>query len=107
MGSPDAGTGWSQPGGWLFNVMPYIEESTLYKAQQGLTGTLLKAAAIRVAQTPLAAMYCPSRRPVQTYPQNSVLPNINPTTMAIVTSLLGVLRLSSPMTPVRPRHPRA
>ena len=39
LGHPDAGVGMQQPGGWLFNIMPYIEESTLYKAQQGLTGT--------------------------------------------------------------------
>jgi prepilin-type processing-associated H-X9-DG protein len=73
MGHPDAGTGITQPGGWLFNILPYIEESTLYKKQQGLTGTSLQNAAISVATTPLAALYCPSRRPVQTYPQLTAL----------------------------------
>jgi prepilin-type N-terminal cleavage/methylation domain-containing protein/prepilin-type processing-associated H-X9-DG protein len=72
-GHPDAGVGIQQPGGWLFNIFPYIEESTLYKKQQGLTGTTLQNAAITVAMTPLNCMYCPSRRPVQTYPQQTGL----------------------------------
>ena len=65
-GHPDAGVGMQQPGGWLYNIMPYIEESTLYKKQQGLTGAALQSAAIQTAMTPLNCMYCPSRRPVQT-----------------------------------------
>ncbi len=68
MGHPDAGVGLTQPGGWLFNILPYIEQSPLYKAQQGQTGTTLQDTARTVAQTPLSTMYCPSRRPVQSYP---------------------------------------
>jgi prepilin-type N-terminal cleavage/methylation domain-containing protein/prepilin-type processing-associated H-X9-DG protein len=76
MGHPDAGVGIAQPGGWLFNILPYIEESTLYKLQQGKTGDPLKPAAISVAQTPLNTMYCPSRRPVQTYTALASIPTI-------------------------------
>jgi prepilin-type N-terminal cleavage/methylation domain-containing protein/prepilin-type processing-associated H-X9-DG protein len=71
IGHPDAGVGASQPGGWLYNIMPYIEEATLYKTQQGLTGAALKTAATTLVTTPLNAMYCPSRRPTQTYPISS------------------------------------
>ncbi len=75
MGHPDAGCGFQQPGGWLFNILPYLEQGTLYKLQQGKTfgtvGQSEEAAACVVAATPLAAMYCPSRRPVQTYPQKT------------------------------------
>jgi prepilin-type N-terminal cleavage/methylation domain-containing protein/prepilin-type processing-associated H-X9-DG protein len=67
LGHPDAGVGSSQTGGWLFNTLPYMEETTLYKSQQGLTGATLQAAAKTMIQTPLDALYCPSRRPVQTY----------------------------------------
>ena len=52
----------------MYNILPYIEESTLYKGQQGLTGTALQAAAMTLGQTPLNAFYCPSRRPAQAYP---------------------------------------
>ncbi len=89
MGHPDAGTGITQPGGWLYNIMPYIEESALYKSQGGLTGTPLQSAAIATAMTPLKVMYCPSRRPVQTYPQLTWLPNIKADTMTLVNSVLG------------------
>ena len=65
LGHPDAGVGMTQPGGWLFNIMPYIEESTLYKNQQGLTGAALQAKALVLMTTPLNGLYCPSRRPVQ------------------------------------------
>jgi prepilin-type N-terminal cleavage/methylation domain-containing protein/prepilin-type processing-associated H-X9-DG protein len=68
VGHPDLGVGITQPGGWLYNILPYIEESTLYKQQQGLTGTAAADAARTLASTPLESFYCPSRRPVQTYP---------------------------------------
>ena len=54
LGHPDAGVGMTQPGDWLFNIMPYLEEGTLYKKQQGLTGVPLQTAAVSVVQTPLA-----------------------------------------------------
>jgi prepilin-type processing-associated H-X9-DG protein len=74
LGHPDLGIGITQPGGWMFNILPYIEESTLYKVQQGLTGTALQTAAATLVQTPLEAFYCPSRRPVQTYPMATSVP---------------------------------
>ena len=39
LGHPDLGVGTTQPGGWLYNILPYIEESVLYNNQQGFTGT--------------------------------------------------------------------
>ncbi len=74
LGHPDLGVGITQPGGWLFNVLPYMEQSTLYKLQQGKTGAAEQAAAITLAQTPLAAFYCPSRRPLQTLPDIATKP---------------------------------
>ncbi len=71
LGHPDAGARMVQPGGWLFNILPYLEQSPLYKAQEGLTGATLQKQAIATAQTPLSTMYCPSRRPAQRYPQQT------------------------------------
>ena len=88
-GHPDAGVGITQPGGWLFNILPYIEESTLYKKQQGLTGTALQAAAISVAQTPLNYMYCPSRRPVQTYPQSPIFTGLGSGSNSLFSAFLA------------------
>jgi prepilin-type processing-associated H-X9-DG protein len=89
-GHPDAGCGIQQPGGWLFNILPYIEESTLYKKQQGLTGLPLQTAALSVAMTPLNCMYCPSRRPVQTYPQKTNYTGLGSTLDQLVGSVMGV-----------------
>ncbi len=83
MGHPDAGVGMQQPGGWLYNILPYIEQTSLYKEQAGQTGAPLQAAALSTAQTPLNVMYCPSRRPAQLYPQNSVVPEIDPVILDI------------------------
>ena len=68
LGHPDRGTGISQPGGWLFNILPYIEQSSLYNVQSNLTGDRLKAAAGTLMATPVAALYCPSRRVAKLYP---------------------------------------
>ena len=89
MGHPDAGTGVTQPGGWLYNIMPYIEESTLYKSQGGLTGTALIAAAKAVSMTPLNCMYCPSRRPVQLYPDLATKPAIHGDDVSAVLAAFG------------------
>ncbi len=89
VGHPDAGTGVTQPGGWLYNILPYLEQAGLYKNQAGLTGAALKSAALTVIQTPLAVMYCPSRRPVQLYPDVADKYNNAASTMAVVQSLFG------------------
>ncbi len=68
LGDPNRKVGITQPGGWLFNILPYAEESPLYKLQEGKTGAELAAAATEMAKTPLPQLHCPSRRAVQTYP---------------------------------------
>jgi prepilin-type N-terminal cleavage/methylation domain-containing protein/prepilin-type processing-associated H-X9-DG protein len=73
LGSPDRGSGARQPGGWLFNILPYIEQGALYNLQAGKsTSALLSAAATTMATTPVSAFYCPSRRPAKAYTLHSV-----------------------------------
>jgi len=69
VGDPDRGFGAKQPGGWAFNVLPYVEEVGLRDSGAGLADTAAKAdcAEIRLA-TPLAVFACPSRRPAATWP---------------------------------------
>jgi prepilin-type processing-associated H-X9-DG protein len=90
IGHPDAGVGVTQPGGWLFNIMPYIEEAQLYKSQAGLTGATLLGAAKATVTTPLAAFYCPSRRPAQLYPISSLRPAATATDTATA-AVIGVV----------------
>jgi prepilin-type processing-associated H-X9-DG protein len=71
LGHPDRGFGIKQPGGWIFNILPYLEQSGLYNLQAGKTGSALQAAAGTLMATPLSAMYCPSRRQAKAYPNLS------------------------------------
>jgi prepilin-type N-terminal cleavage/methylation domain-containing protein/prepilin-type processing-associated H-X9-DG protein len=73
LGSPDRGAGIKQPGGWLFNILPYIEQQALANLQSGKTTTAyLAAAAATMASTPVSAFYCPSRRQAKAYPFHSI-----------------------------------
>lgn len=61
MGVPDRGTGKDQPGGWIYNVLPYLEQETLREMGRGEPPALQRQTLARVAATPLAVLRCPSR----------------------------------------------
>ncbi|MEX2137815.1 MAG: DUF1559 domain-containing protein [Pirellulales bacterium] len=69
-GDPDRGYGARQPGGWMYNLLPYMEEQALHDLGKGLAQGSVpkKTAAQQVVQTPLAWGTCPSRRAVDTFP---------------------------------------
>jgi prepilin-type N-terminal cleavage/methylation domain-containing protein len=69
-GDPDRGTNHSQPGGWAYNILPYFEQDNLRRLGMGLPPTDKADAIALVARTPLALFQCPSRRPVQAYPDS-------------------------------------
>jgi prepilin-type N-terminal cleavage/methylation domain-containing protein len=66
VGDPDRGYGRNQPGGWLFNVMPFSEEDVAYASasdSQRDVVTPKQADAIReIVAKPLPLIMCPSRR---------------------------------------------
>jgi prepilin-type N-terminal cleavage/methylation domain-containing protein/prepilin-type processing-associated H-X9-DG protein len=70
IGDPDRGFDRGQPGGWIFNSLPFMEQNDLYETQAGLTrlSTSRKDAARAMLETPLSALHCPSRRDVTRYP---------------------------------------
>lgn len=61
-GDPDRGNGKQQPGGWLFNILPYMEQQALHDMGSGLTGTARFTQLQARDATPLPAITCPSRR---------------------------------------------
>jgi prepilin-type N-terminal cleavage/methylation domain-containing protein/prepilin-type processing-associated H-X9-DG protein len=72
VGDPDRGPGKQQPGGWLYSILPYLEQMPLYRLgsdgnAQSISAAQ-KAGALICVQTPLAAMNCPTRRTAVTYP---------------------------------------
>ena len=57
-GDPDRGYDKRQPGGWLFNILPYIEQESLHDLGKG--GSTVGRT--QTAATPLAIYICPTRR---------------------------------------------
>ena len=68
VGDPDRGFGWQQPGGWIYNILPYIEQEGLHQLQAGKTGADRQNAARQMISTPLSLLNCPTRRRSVTYP---------------------------------------
>ncbi len=81
IGDPDRGYGKLQPGGWTYNVLPFMEHKVLH--DRGLRKTALEKQTILAgtAQSPLGVYYCPSRRQPILCPNSQVDPwiprNIN------------------------------
>jgi prepilin-type N-terminal cleavage/methylation domain-containing protein/prepilin-type processing-associated H-X9-DG protein len=69
VGDPDAGFGKDQPGGWAYNILPYIEQPALRAAGKGITDPAQKQAALlQTVTTALTIFNCPSKRPLRRYP---------------------------------------
>jgi len=68
MGDPDGGYGERQPGGWPFNILPFIEQGAVHDMGAGVTDVVQKRALIAERNSiPIAAFVCPSRRVVQAW----------------------------------------
>ncbi len=68
IGDPDRGFNWRQPGGWIYNSLPYLEQQSLHDLQLGKTDQARLDAASRMVQTPLSVLNCPTRRRAAPYP---------------------------------------
>ena len=71
-GEADRGFGKTQPAGWAYSVLPYIEQTALHQLGAGMADTQRFAANSQRAATPVAAFYCASRRPAQGITATSV-----------------------------------
>ncbi|MCS7306693.1 MAG: DUF1559 domain-containing protein [Thermoguttaceae bacterium] len=73
VGDPDRGIGVDQPGGFFYNVLPFMEQEAVYRLGSGYSdfSTDKRNFAQQAAQTPIASFSCPSRR----RPQALVVPS--------------------------------
>jgi prepilin-type N-terminal cleavage/methylation domain-containing protein len=79
VGDPDQGFGEQQPGGWVYNVLPYIEQQAIWEHGSGLTGAAkLQANSERMAMH-VPALACPTRRKPVLLPQIPGFNNANNT----------------------------
>lgn len=67
-GDPDMGASHKQPGGYVFNLLPYIGEQGIHDIGKGLTGNAKKAELKKGMEKVVPLLMCPSRRKVTTYP---------------------------------------
>lgn len=68
VGIPERNIGAKQPGGWIYSLLPFIEEHVLHDLGAGMNGEEAVAAYSKRVQTPLSLFNCPSRRPCIPWP---------------------------------------
>ncbi len=62
VGDPDRGYEEKQPGGWVYNVLPYLEQTAIRNIGVKTSGTAKMAALTQVVQSPVPILNCPTRR---------------------------------------------
>ena len=71
-GDADSGFGRPQPGGWIYSVLPYIEQQPLHDLGSGVQDpTQLGNCVLQAVGTPLTGLICLSRRAAVVYPHSS------------------------------------
>jgi hypothetical protein len=71
VGDAMRGFGYKQTGGWMFNILPFIEEQEVYDLTNDgdkLVTNPQKAAAVVMQATPVTIFNCPTRRPARALP---------------------------------------
>ena len=81
MGDPDQGSGPQQPGGWIYNILPYLEQGVVRDLGSGLPFDEKKKALAAQMSHAISIFNCPSRRAAITYPttnsaRNSEVPEM-------------------------------
>jgi prepilin-type N-terminal cleavage/methylation domain-containing protein/prepilin-type processing-associated H-X9-DG protein len=62
LGVPDKGFGPDQPGGWLYNILPFIEQGNVRTLGSGKTGSAFLSDMKELVEQPIAFLNCPTRR---------------------------------------------
>ena len=68
VGDADRPPGKLQPGGWIYNILPHVEQMALYQLPSISNPGGKPAGATLMSQTPLTVMNCPTQRPAIAYP---------------------------------------
>ena len=83
-GDPNRPPGHAQPGGWAYNILPFLEQSSIHDLGKGLTNlsdpavvSQLRADLAEQKSSPLPIFHCPSRRAPIGYPAAEISWNAN------------------------------
>jgi prepilin-type N-terminal cleavage/methylation domain-containing protein len=72
VGDPNRGYTDAQPGGWTYNILPFMEYGSLHDRGLGMSGSPEQMqAATEMTQTPIPTFHCPTRRAAILYPLGS------------------------------------
>ncbi len=86
VGDADRGSGEQQPGGWMYNIMPYMEDGGLHAlAGDGIPDEITQRQMDGTAQVisqPLALINCPSRRESRAFNNQTGAINSSPIPLA-------------------------
>jgi len=85
-GDADRGADWRQPGGWIYNVLPYVEQQSLHDLGAGMSFEEKKPYNLQRLGVPLGVLHCPTRRQAKTYPWPHSWP---PANVSAVPTLVG------------------
>jgi prepilin-type N-terminal cleavage/methylation domain-containing protein len=69
-GDPNRGFKHQQPGGWFYNILPYMEQQPLHDLGRGLKGDEKMTAHAQRIETLVTGGLCPSRRAEPIYPHH-------------------------------------
>jgi prepilin-type N-terminal cleavage/methylation domain-containing protein len=75
MADPDRGVGRSQPGGWAFTILPYMEQTATQAIGKGLDAEEKREALGNLKGQPIGMFHCPSRRDAIAYPSIEISHN--------------------------------
>jgi len=68
VGDPDRGFGARQPGGWIYNCLPYLGLDMIHDVGKGLPNKAKYTAFVEAKQAAIPFLICPTRRKPTTYP---------------------------------------
>ncbi|MGA2254033.1 MAG: DUF1559 domain-containing protein [Thermoguttaceae bacterium] len=69
-GDPNRGYGAQQPGGWHYNILPFIDLADLHDMGKGVNESTRQAQGQLQARVPVPVFICPTRRKLQVYPRS-------------------------------------
>ncbi len=84
VGDPDRGFAEKQPGGWIYNVLPYLEQESLRAVGTGDTDAQKQTTLLEMIGTPLAMFNCPTRRRALAFPYGNTYTLRNVDTPTVV-----------------------
>lgn len=68
VGEPDRGTGSKQPGGWIYQTLPFVEQVSLHQLGAGQPDPLRRFSLAEMSKSTLPLLRCPSRPASETCP---------------------------------------